>query len=178
MGFPRSHRYIIIWWLSGWLAFSFGRFTVDLELAKFSSISRGNISVFSPKVRCGSKNSAYESKQCFRNWYFCDYKSSPAFSHPWSFSSPNNGLAIYSHFIREGVSRHLWIKGSQQGQLCLPGGTWQYLGAAPSPSGWGGSDGHATGIRWGPPRMLNVPSYGAHSWPIGSTAEAEKRYSS
>ena len=55
MGFPRSHRYIIIWWVSGWLAFSFGRFTVDLELAKFSSISWGKISVFSPKVRCGSK---------------------------------------------------------------------------------------------------------------------------
>ena len=127
-GFPGSHRCIIIWRVSGWPAFSFGRFTeVDLELAKFYSVSHGEMSVFSPKVHCGSKKFCTGEQTAFLKLIFCGHKTPSAFSYPWSVSSPNNELAIYSHFI-EGVFRHPWARGSQQGQFCLPGDTWQCLG--------------------------------------------------
>lgn len=158
VGFPGSHRCIIIWWVSGWPAFSFGRFTeVDLELAKFYSVSRGEVSVFSPKVRCGSKKFCTWEQLRFWSWYSVTTKPHlPFLTLGRQLSKQWAGYLFTFH--RRSFQTPLGQRFST-GAILPPRGHLAMPGAAPSPSVWGGSDGDAPGTRWGPPRMLSIPSW-------------------
>ena len=160
------------------LAFSFGRFTeVDLELAKFYSVSRCEISVFSPEVLCWSKKFCIWKQIAFSKLKLLWPQNLTCLFSPLELQLPKQWPRYLFTFHKR------WsFQTPQQGQFCLPGDIWQYLGAFLSATGWGGNDGNATGIWWGASSMLlntamwaQRPTVENYPTPSDSIAEAEKR---